>query len=73
MYAIRSYYDSLVLAGDAVIAACVSQYQKLLENHQVFVMADDITARGLSLKTGLTINYQELVRLVADLDSPVCW
>lgn len=65
--------DTIVLIGDAVIAACVTNYQALLHSYQVKVLAEDLTARGLKSKFGQTIDHQAFVRLVVDFGSPIRW
>lgn len=65
--------DTIVLMGDAVIAASVTSYQVLLQSYQVKVLDDDLAARGLKSKFGQTIDHQAFVRLVVDLGSPIRW
>ncbi|MBU3824494.1 MAG: sulfurtransferase complex subunit TusB [Candidatus Oceanisphaera merdipullorum] len=74
--------DQLLLWQDGVIAATVGQgqaflwqapLQALANSRRLYVMAEDVQARGLSLTIGLPISMSEWVALVATWGSPQAW
>ena len=65
--------DSLVLLQDAVIAACAPQWVEKLVATSIYVMQEDLNARGLRAKMGCEIKMDELVTLIAQHGSPHTW
>jgi len=67
--------DSLLLVQDAVIAACVSNSVSRLQAAGVplYVLAEDLLARGLCPMTGEIVDMAAFVRLVVEQGSPLRW
>lgn len=69
--------DRLLLWQDAVIAAAVPAWrvplQALSDSGCLYVMREDLRARGLSSALGESITMEELVGLVAEWGSPQAW
>lgn len=67
--------DSLLLVQDAVIAACVSHSVSRLQTAGVpiYVLAEDLLARGLCPMAGEIVDMAAFVRLVVELGSPLRW
>lgn len=69
--------DRLLLWQDAVIAATVPKWQQELHllamSKRLYVMREDLQARGLSRAIGEQINMSEWVTLVAKWGSPQAW
>ncbi|OIN03823.1 sulfurtransferase complex subunit TusB [Oceanisphaera psychrotolerans] len=69
--------DRLVLWQDAVIAATVpawqARLQTLADSDRLYVMQEDLQARGLHPGVGESIAMERLVELVAELGSPQAW
>ena len=74
--------DRLLLWQDGVIAATVVQeqaslwqapLQALAKSQRLYVMAEDLQARGLSSSLGQAISMTEWVDLVAKWGSPQAW
>lgn len=66
--------DLLILVGDGVLNA-VNTKGLLNAECDIYVLENDLTARGLSgVKTGKIITIRQMVDLIAnDLKSPVSW
>ncbi|MBO1518283.1 sulfurtransferase complex subunit TusB [Oceanisphaera pacifica] len=72
--------DSLLLWQDGVIAASVTgalpwqaPLQALASQGRLYVMQEDLAARGLSHKLGELISMADWVTLVAEWGSPQAW
>lgn len=65
--------DTIVLIGDAVIAANATKYSAKLIGKNVVALSDDLNARGLSANYGNLISYDEFVALVVASGSPISW
>lgn len=69
--------DRLLLWQDAVIASIVptwqTQLQPLAEQGRLYVMQEDLQARGLTLAIGELISMADWVTLVAEWGSPQAW
>ncbi|MFM5465551.1 sulfurtransferase complex subunit TusB [Aeromonas simiae] len=71
--AYRSADDALVLLQDGVIAASAPQHASRLQGVALYVLEEDLKARGLEAKVGTLITMTGLVDLVARLGSPHSW
>lgn len=69
--------DRLLLWQDAVIAVTVPAWrqrlQPLASAGRLYVMQEDLQARGLQSDLGQLLTMSELVALVAELGSPQAW
>lgn len=69
--------DRLLLWQDAVIAVAApawqARLQPLAEAGGLYVMQEDLQARGLHAALGQPLTMAELVTLVAELGSPQAW
>lgn len=69
--------DRLLLWQDGVIAATAPQWQQQLQplaaSKRLYVMKEDLQARGLSQEIGETISMSDWVTLVVKLGSPQAW
>lgn len=65
--------DELVLMQDAVIAASASHWCEQLAGIPLYVMQEDLQARGLSHRVGTEIDMAGLVALIAQKGSPLTW
>lgn len=65
--------DQLVLMQDGVIAASADIWEEKLRNKNIYVMQEDLIARGLVAKVGKCIDMAEYVELVVTHGSPLCW
>lgn len=65
--------DHLLLIQDAVIATTAPYWILQLQNRNIYVLQDDLAARGLTNQVGMLIDMLEYVALVATHDSPLCW
>lgn len=69
--------DRLLLWQDAVIAVTVpawqARLQALADSGRLYVMQEDLQARGLTPRLGESITMDRLVELVAKLGSPQAW
>jgi len=69
--------DRLLLWQDAVIAVTVpawqTRLQALADSGRLYVMQEDLQARGLKHGLGESITMETLVELVAKLGSPQAW
>lgn len=69
--------DRLLLWQDAVLASTVpawqAQLQPLAEQGRLYVMQEDLQARGLTLAMGELISMADWVTLVAEWGSPQAW
>jgi tRNA 2-thiouridine synthesizing protein B len=65
--------DQLLLIQDAVIASSVPSWFSLVAAIDVYVLQDDLVARGLINQVGIAITMEGYVNLVAQHGSPICW
>ncbi|PJG60438.1 sulfurtransferase complex subunit TusB [Aeromonas cavernicola] len=65
--------DELILAQDGVIAAVAPDWCKRLVGRTVYVMAEDLQARGLHPQIGVVIDINGLVALISEKGSPQTW
>lgn len=69
--------DRLLLWQDAVIALSAPAWRVQLEplaaNGALYVMQEDLQARGLAADFGQPLAMAELVELIAELGSPQAW
>lgn len=70
--------DQLLLIEDAVIASCAehdyfSQLLVLSQQNRLFVLADDLIARGIENEIGQKSSYNEFVNLVINNKSHMTW
>ncbi|HEA3091702.1 TPA: sulfurtransferase complex subunit TusB [Aeromonas salmonicida] len=65
--------DLLVLMQDAVIAATAPQWCVRLADIPLYVMREDLQARGLQQRIGMDLDMAGLVALIAEKGSPQTW
>lgn len=65
--------DQLLLIQDAVIATTASLWTSRLQDKTIYVLQDDLRARGLTNQVGIVIDMSGFVSLVAIHESPLCW
>ena len=65
--------DELVLMQDAVIAASAPQWNARLAGIPLYVMQEDLHARGLQHRVGNVLDMAGLVALIAQKGSPRTW
>ena len=70
--------DILLLISDGVIAASATIEQqpillKLHESQRLFVLQEDLVARGLDVKVGEIIDYSAFVDLTIQCKSQLAW
>ena len=75
---ILSDSDLLLLIEDGVIASSTHhdafpQLQKLAFENRLFVLNDDLSARGITNKIGKESNYDDFVDLVIACKSQMSW
>ncbi len=72
---LRPGQDQLLLSRDAVIAVAAPQWQAQLAALAVpvYVLAEDLTARGLRAGVGEVIDMAGFVDLVAREGNPLLW
>ncbi|TNH80182.1 sulfurtransferase complex subunit TusB [Aeromonas hydrophila] len=71
--AYRQPEDVLVLMQDAVVAATAPQWCARLSGVPLYVMREDLQARGLQQRIGLDLDMAGLVALIAEKGSPQTW
>jgi len=73
--AYRAPDDALLLIQDGVIAAAVAPWAAALADsvQQLYVLQEDLQARGLQARVGTPIDMAAFVRLVVDQGSPLRW
>ena len=70
--------DKLLLLGDAVIAVAASTERNqaltiLAKQGRLYVLEDDLMARGLTATLGHVINYAAFVKLTINCQSQLAW
>jgi tRNA 2-thiouridine synthesizing protein B len=69
----RHQGDALVLMQDAVVAAVSPLWQAKLAEERLYVMSEDLQARGLGEGSGLSLTMTGLVALIEAEGSPHSW
>lgn len=69
----RDAGDPLVLMQDAVVAATAPVWCERLAGIPLYVMQEDLMARGLQSRIGMTLDIPGLIGLIADHGSPQTW
>ncbi|UBO74239.1 sulfurtransferase complex subunit TusB [Aeromonas rivuli] len=69
----RNQGDALVLMQDAVVAAVSPLWQAKLAEERLYVMSEDLQARGLGEGSGLSLTMTGLVVLIEAEGSPHSW
>ena len=65
--------EQLILIQDAVIASAVDKWISMFRDRNIYVLHEDLLARGLIAKAGKVISMDEYVDLVVTHGSPLCW
>lgn len=71
--AYRAEDDGIVLLQDGVIAACTAASAARLAGLTLYVLQEDVLARGLTTQIGTMITMADLVDLIAETGSPQRW
>ena len=71
--AYRQPDDVLVLMQDAVVAATAPLWSERLTGVPLYVMREDLQARGLQSRIGVDLEMADLVALIAEKGSPQTW
>ena len=71
--AYRQSDDVLVLMQDAVVAATAPLWSERLTGVPLYVMREDLQARGLQSRIGMDLEMAGLVALIAEKGSPQTW
>ena len=58
---------TLLLIHDAVLIE-----PNLIKNFKTFTCSDDVKARGINTPFR-TLNYKQMLKLIADCDKAICW
>ncbi|MFC5704655.1 sulfurtransferase complex subunit TusB [Aeromonas eucrenophila] len=69
----RDTEDVLVLMQDAVVAATAPQWCARLVGIPLYVMEEDLKARGLQGRIGMELDMAGLIALIAEQGSPQTW
>ena len=69
----RQDADLLVLMQDAVVATTAPQWCERLNGIPLYVMGEDLKARGLSPRIGMELDMAGLIKLIAVQGSPQTW
>ncbi len=59
--------DTLLLIHDAVLIG-----PNLIKPFKVFACSDDVKARGINTPFN-TLDYKQMLKLIADCDKTICW
>ena len=70
--------DTLLLIQDAVVASTLKggdfkQLSSLFKDHRLWVLLDDLNARGLSPKIGESADYPQFVKLSLEAKRQIAW
>ena len=65
--------DLVVLMQDAVMAATAPGWCVRMADVPLYVMKEDLQARGLSSGIGMELDMPGLIRLIAEHGSPQTW
>ncbi|GAA4903627.1 sulfurtransferase complex subunit TusB [Ferrimonas pelagia] len=68
--------DTLLLLQDAVVMACQPRFTETLADFELYVLSDDLTARGLALcanSPAKLIDYAGFVALSCQHQNQVTW
>lgn len=69
----RDASDPLVLMQDAVVAAAALMWCERLAGIPLYVMGEDLKARGLQGRIGMELDMAGLIALIAEQGSPQTW
>lgn len=69
----RQEADLLVLMQDAVVAATAPAWCERLAGIPLYVMQEDLMARGLQSRIGMELDMAGLIGMIADHGSPQTW
>ena len=69
----RKEGDLLVLMQDAVVATTAPLWCTRLNGVPLYVMGEDLKARGLSPRIGMELDMAGLITLIAEQGSPQTW
>lgn len=69
----RDASDPLVLMQDAVVAAAAPMWCERLAGIPLYVMREDLQARGLQGRIGMELDMAGLIALIAEQGSPQTW
>ena len=69
----RQPEDLLVLMQDAVVASTAPQWCERLAGIPLYVMREDLQARGLRHRIGMDLDMPALIALIAEQGSPQTW
>ncbi|MGY3902766.1 sulfurtransferase complex subunit TusB [Aeromonas lusitana] len=69
----RDASDLLVLMQDAVVAAAAPVWCERLAGIPLYVMGEDLQARGLQSRIGMDLDMAGLIGLIAEHGSPQTW
>ncbi len=58
---------TLLLIHDAVLIE-----PNLINNFKIFACSDDVKARGINTPF-CTLDYKQMLKLIADCDKAICW
>ena len=65
--------DQLLLIQNAIIAATTNHWVQQLQDKEIYILQEDLTARGLTAKIGIPVDMEGYVALVIKHNSPLCW
>ena len=69
----RREEDLMVLMQDAVVATVAPSWRERLAGIPLYVMVEDLQARGLSSGIGMELDMPGLISLIAEHGSPQTW
>ncbi|MBV7599480.1 sulfurtransferase complex subunit TusB [Aeromonas sp. sia0103] len=69
----RQAEDPLVLMQDAVVAVVAPEWCERLAGIPLYVMEEDLRARGLPCRIGMELDMPGLISLIAEHGSPQTW
>ncbi|WP_349920086.1 sulfurtransferase complex subunit TusB [Aeromonas veronii] len=69
----RDVSDPVVLMQDAVVAAMAPVWCERLAGVPLYVMQEDLLARGMQGRIGMELDMTGLINLIAEQGSPLTW
>ncbi|WP_434664604.1 sulfurtransferase complex subunit TusB [Aeromonas sp. NJAU223] len=69
----RDVSDPVVLMQDAVVAATAPVWCERLARVPLYVMREDLLARGMQGRIGMELDMAGLISLIAEQGSPQTW
>ncbi|MGY3858679.1 sulfurtransferase complex subunit TusB [Aeromonas intestinalis] len=69
----RDVSDPVVLMQDAVVAATAPVWCERLAGVPLYVMQEDLLARGMQGRIGMELDMAGLINLIAEQGSPLTW